>query len=146
VCPKPQCKIFSIFHNSSPFCPSARTHPSAFLFLDFLSQLLSLRLSHFFLFIYFFPISLSFPSRITHSPPSLLLIPHTHTHGSCFTHTYGLGVDFWVFLGIFLSIFYTHTHGPDLSLSPSASPSSASSIFFPLIWLIFCGFCLIFCG
>jgi hypothetical protein len=104
----PMQDIFN-FSQLHSLCPSARTHPSAFLFLDFLSQHLRLRLSHLFLFVYFFPISLSFPSRITHFLPLFF---------SLFTHTHCLGVDFWVFFGYFpLNLLHAYSQPRSLSLS-----------------------------
>ena len=136
------------FYTHTPFCLSI----SWFSFST--TPFLALPLLSLYLFLSY----LTFISLTHHSfPPSFLLIAHTHTYGSCFTHIHDLGVDFWVFFWVFSSQSSTRTLTAQISLSPSASPSLASryllsfdlvDFLWVLLWFsvvdFFCGW--FFCG
>ena len=101
-------------HNSSPLARNIH-----FALLPILLFFLNHSLSG-------YPISFSFlisilsPSHVPHASLILSLSSsHSshHTHGSCFTHTHGLGVDFWVFFLVFSSQSFTGTLTAQISLS-----------------------------
>jgi hypothetical protein len=113
------------------FCPSSN--------FAFLPQLVPLWLSHFFLFLYFFPISLSCPSCNTHSLPLffsfLTLTPMAHALRT---------LTVWVLLfGFFFLVFSSQSSTHTLTTRISLSVGFCNSQFPCFLGFFGCFLCLV---